>query len=81
VPLSNFAPRGFGFVHHSIAILYHEVPNPYLTIRRFCIAVGGQAALSRDLQPLLRHVLRGHPAAVLVWGPARGGKSFTHRGR
>jgi hypothetical protein len=27
VPLSNFAPRGFGFVHHSIAILYHEVPN------------------------------------------------------
>jgi hypothetical protein len=28
VPLSNFVPRGFGFVHHSIAILYHEVPNP-----------------------------------------------------
>jgi hypothetical protein len=27
VPLSNFAPRGFGFVHHSIAILYHEVPK------------------------------------------------------
>jgi hypothetical protein len=25
VPLSNFVPRGFGFVHHSIAILYHEV--------------------------------------------------------
>jgi hypothetical protein len=25
VPLSNFVPRGFGFVHHS-AILYHEVP-------------------------------------------------------
>jgi hypothetical protein len=35
----NFAPRGFGFVHHSIAILYHEVPNPYLTIRNFLIAV------------------------------------------
>ena len=35
----NFAPRGFGFVHHSIAILYHEVPNPYLTIRNFFIAV------------------------------------------
>jgi hypothetical protein len=33
VPLSNFVPRGFGFVHHSIAILYHEVPLPYLTIR------------------------------------------------
>jgi hypothetical protein len=39
VPLSNFVPRGFGFVHHSIAILYHEVPNPYLTIRDFFIAV------------------------------------------
>jgi hypothetical protein len=31
VPLSNFAPRGFGFVHHPIAILYHEVPNPNVT--------------------------------------------------
>jgi hypothetical protein len=40
VPLSNFVLRGFGFVHHSIAILYHEVPNPNLTIR-FCIAVCG----------------------------------------
>ena len=27
VPLSNFVPRGFGFVHHSIALLYHAVPN------------------------------------------------------
>ena len=27
MPLSNFVPRGFGFVYHSIAILYHEVPN------------------------------------------------------
>jgi hypothetical protein len=35
VPLSNFAPRGFGFVHHSIAILYHEMPNPTLTIALF----------------------------------------------
>jgi hypothetical protein len=39
VPLSNFVPRGFGFVHHSIAILYHEVPNLSLTIRNFFIAV------------------------------------------
>jgi hypothetical protein len=39
VPLSNFVPRGFGFVHHSIDILYHEVPNPNLTIRNFFIAV------------------------------------------
>jgi hypothetical protein len=35
VPLSNFAPRGFGFVHHSMTILYHEVPNPSITIRTF----------------------------------------------
>jgi hypothetical protein len=39
VPLSNFVSRGFGFVHHSIAILHHEVPNPNLTIRNFFIAV------------------------------------------
>jgi hypothetical protein len=35
VPLYFFVPRGFGFVHHSIALLYHEVPNPNLTIRNF----------------------------------------------
>ena len=40
MPLSNFVPRGFGFVHHSIAILYHEVPNPNLTIRNLLIAAG-----------------------------------------
>jgi hypothetical protein len=39
VPLSNFVQKGFGFVHHSIALLYHEVPNPSLTIRKFFIAV------------------------------------------
>jgi hypothetical protein len=38
---SNFTPRENGFVHHSIAILYHEVPNPNITIRNFGIAVGG----------------------------------------
>jgi hypothetical protein len=42
VPLSNFVLRGFGFIHHSIAILYHQVPNPNITIRHFCIAVRGQ---------------------------------------
>ena len=35
--LSNYAPRGFGFVHHSRAFLYPQVPNPNLTIRNFCI--------------------------------------------
>jgi hypothetical protein len=34
-------------VHHSIAILYHEVPNPNITIRDFCIAVGGSAVDGR----------------------------------
>ena len=33
VPLSNFVPKGFGFVHHAIAILYHQVPNPKLISR------------------------------------------------
>jgi hypothetical protein len=46
VPLSRFVPRDFGFVHHSIAILYHEVPNPNITIRNFFIAVGGGRALA-----------------------------------
>jgi hypothetical protein len=36
-------PRGFGFAHHSTAILYHEVPNPNITIRNFFIAVGRRA--------------------------------------
>jgi hypothetical protein len=47
VPLSNFVLRGFRFVHHSIAILYHEVPNPNLTIRNFYIHArrcGGRTA-------------------------------------
>jgi hypothetical protein len=39
VPLSNYVPRGYGFVHHSIAILYHEVPNLSITIRNFFNAV------------------------------------------
>ena len=66
MPLSNFVPRGFGFVHHSIAILYHEVPNPNLTIRNFCIAVpwwgfghshtrvGGRRVLPRLVRALVR---------------------------
>ena len=62
VPLSNFVPRGFGFVHHSIAILYHEVPNLSLTIRNFFIAVTWCAQSTRSagrslLSPLLRSAL------------------------
>jgi hypothetical protein len=40
-------PRGFGFVHHSIAILYHEVPNLSITIRNFFIAVHQAAQVLR----------------------------------
>jgi hypothetical protein len=44
VPLSNFVLGFFGFVHHSMAILDHEVPKPNITIRNFSIAEqrGGQ---------------------------------------
>jgi hypothetical protein len=28
VPLSNFLPMGFGFVHHTIAFLSHEEAKP-----------------------------------------------------
>jgi hypothetical protein len=59
VPLSRFVPRGFGFVHHSIAILYYEVPNPNLTIRNFFIAV------RRTCTPRLGlHSCRGESARV-----------------
>jgi hypothetical protein len=54
VPLSNFVLRGFGFVHHSIAILYHEVPYPNLAIRNFFIAVWRPGSLGRDRVGLLR---------------------------
>ena len=39
MPLSNSTPRENGFVHHSIAIVYHEEPNPKITVRSFFIAV------------------------------------------
>jgi hypothetical protein len=58
VPLSNFVPRGFGFVYHSIAILYHEVPNPNLTVRNFCIAVGESVERVRALEEQLREASR-----------------------
>ena len=43
MPLSNFVPRGFGFVHHSIAILYHQVPNLSITIRNLFHRCTGMA--------------------------------------
>jgi hypothetical protein len=75
VPLSKFAPRGFGFVHHSIAILYHQVPNPNITIRNFfhrwtthgtvglaCV----QLEDTREATLATRAALRGAASAELV---------------
>jgi hypothetical protein len=78
VPLSNFVSRGFGFVHHSIAILYHEVPNPNITIRNFLIAVYHQLSRGRstDLrsEPLTRARFAGRRVRRGVPLPAgRGG--------
>jgi hypothetical protein len=36
---STIMPRGYEFVHHSIAIFYRAVPNLSITIRNFFIAV------------------------------------------
>jgi hypothetical protein len=59
VKISRFVPRCFGFVHHSIAILYHEVPNPNnTTIRNFFIAV----RWSRSSVALLRTLVGANPA-------------------
>jgi hypothetical protein len=52
----NFVPRGFGFVHHSIAILYHQVPNLSITIRNFFVAVCSRSAPRRFVR---RHAARG----------------------
>jgi hypothetical protein len=50
VPLSNFAPRGFGFVHHSIAILYQKGADPHLLSTgkrvRLCVSMTAAASLT-----------------------------------
>jgi hypothetical protein len=61
VPLSNFVPRGFAFVHHSIAILYHEVPNLSIAIRNFFIAVPHPRAPPKPLPHV--HMPRGPPSS------------------
>ena len=68
MPLSNFVPRGFGFVHHSIAILYYEVPNPNLTIRNFFIAVNRRTPILTGIRHgcfELRHSQRARAVAVM----------------
>ena len=57
--------RGFGLVHHSIAILYHEVPNPNLTTR--CLPC------SRDTAPL-------GPTAAVSLAAARAARSTAASG-
>jgi hypothetical protein len=79
VPLSNFVPRGFGFVHHSIAILCHESAHPYISIRTFCVAVCGLAL------PLTAHGGGPQPRPTCADGSkltqllseALGGNTFT----
>ena len=56
VPLSNFAPRGFGFAHHSIATLYHEVPN---LISRFATFASQYTAAPSAARGAARHPQRG----------------------
>ena len=60
----------FGFVHHSIAILYHQVPNPNITIRNFFIAVPPRVARRARLHGRLpmRGSLRAahHDVSVLT---------------
>jgi hypothetical protein len=78
VPLSNFVPRGFGFVHHSIAILYHEVPNPNITIRNCLIAVGNPSRLAllpdSDAKVANREV--GISGGRSLTGPSRDARRF-----
>jgi hypothetical protein len=72
VPLSRFVPRGFGFVHHSIAILYHEVRNPNLTIRSCFIAVRRAGApLSAATAPPPPPAARAGTASAAAWSPTR----------
>jgi hypothetical protein len=72
VPLSNFVPRVLGFVHHSIAILYHQVPNPNITIRNFFIAVKTDARLDLEVSAgragLCSHCLWGGHTLLLSIG-------------
>jgi hypothetical protein len=79
VPLSNFVPRGFGFVHHSIAIIDHEVPNPNLTIR----ALFHRSAAAAE-QPGRKAGGKGAAVAVVAVAvvdalPFAVGMTLTHR--
>jgi hypothetical protein len=75
VPLYKFVPRGFEFVHHSIAILYIEVPNPNITIRNFFIAVRGGVEQVRDGAgwTLLGRAARCGELATVTWLMSNGG--------
>jgi hypothetical protein len=80
VPLSYFVPMGLGFVHHSIAFLYHEVPRTYLTIRDSFIAVGGGAGRAQQggVPQRRRERVREGDAAPQDAGGAR---QHAHHGR
>ena len=79
---------GGGFVHHLISILYHEVPNPNLTIRNFFIAVVHlMAAQHAVLVPPQRVELvhgqrhqRLHLSHAQSWGLLKSNRILTPRG-
>jgi hypothetical protein len=87
VPLSDFAPRGFGLVHHSIAILYHQVPNPNITIRNFFIAVPRTQTTPQPATPSGESVYHlayndakssaNRDGRGFGWGVAHGGRFAT----
>jgi hypothetical protein len=51
--------RGFGYVHRSRTVFCRAVPNPNITIRNFCIAVGDALAGSGPAFAVERAVARG----------------------
>jgi hypothetical protein len=79
VPLSNFAPRDFGFVHHSIAILFHEVPNLSITIRNFFIAYTTLNPLDAFAAQLMLNGLLFFFLAEVRVREARGDRSYQSK--
>ena len=71
MPLSNCVPRGFGFVHHSIAVLYREVPSPNLLHRWPAGETGCGKSTLIPLLLLRAAEARGESCRVVVTQPRR----------
>ena len=68
MPLSNIVPRGFEFIYHSIAILYHEVPNLSITIRTKLITARGALSQATEAEVAITFAMRPK-RALLVGDP------------